>query len=196
MIGIATLRELVASGMSPEQILAVGEAIVADAQPRDRTAAERQARHREKIKAERDVTRDVTRDEVTAPPFHDKKPPHTPQKINPIPCVRDAHEGRFHRLPDGWLPTKPLPAPLQAKVDLWPPGALADETAALKRWAANAENKNGKGKKLDWDKALWNWLGRRHDERYARTSQISRSRNLSAAVSAFGDPSTWAGQSF
>ncbi len=164
---------------------------------RDPTAAERQARHREKVKAERDeVTRDVTRDEVTAPPFLDKKPPHTPQKINPIPCVRDAHEGRFHRLPDGWSPTKPLPAPLQSKVDLWPPGALADETAALKRWAANAENKNGKGKKLDWDKALWNWLGRRHDERYARTSQISRSRNLSASVSAFGDPSTWAGQSF
>lgn len=100
----------------------------------------------------------------------------------------------WHRLPEGWRPTKPLPLQLQAKVDQWPPGALNDEIAAFKRWAANAEDKNGKGRKLDWDKALWNWLGRRHDERRTYRMAGHQSDGLSstarAAVAVFGAPGT------
>jgi hypothetical protein len=73
-------------------------------------------------------------------------------------------------MPEGWRPTKPFPAELQAKIDQWPPGKLDDVIACLKRWAANAPDQNGKGRKKDWDKFCWNWLTREHDER----GQLSR----------------------
>lgn len=135
------------------------------------TALEQRRKHERERKARsREVTgQGVTERDSADKVSLDKKPPQTPEKIKPIPCVREprARLG-YHRLPEGWRPAKPFPAPLQAKLDQWPPGKLADEIAAFKRWAANAENKDGKGRKLDWDKALWNWLGRQHDERHSR----------------------------
>ncbi len=98
-----------------------------------------------------------------------EKSPTPPKEINPIPCVTPTRtRGGYHRLPEGWRPAKPLPAELQAKVEQWPPGAFDDEAAAFKRWAANAADQAGKGRKKDWDKAFWNWIGRRHDEQYSR----------------------------
>ena len=105
----------------------------------------------------------------------DKKPPQTPEKIKPIPCVSGKARARgYHRLPEGWQPSRPFPAALQAKLDQWPPGARDDEIATFKRWAANAADQAGKGRKLDWDKALWNWLGRRHDEHYGKIAHIGQ----------------------
>lgn len=78
--------------------------------------------------------------------------------------------GDYHRLPEGWTPSRPLPPKTQTKIDQWPPGALEDELAALHRWAANASNEKGKGRKLDWDKAWVNWIERRHDDRYGKTN--------------------------
>jgi hypothetical protein len=106
------------------------------------------------------------------------------QSISPRSLKRAAPQAeRYHRMPEGWLPSKPPPPQVQAKLDQWPPGAEADELAAFKRWAANAENKNGKGRKLDWDKAWWNWIGRRHDERYSRNLGRTDSNPLHSAVS-------------
>ena len=85
-----------------------------------------------------------------------------PKKASP-PLVKRERAERvegYHRLPDDWTPTRPLPVTTQAKVDQWPPGKFADELAALHRWAANADNARGKGRKLDWDKAFVNWLER------------------------------------
>lgn len=181
---------MVERGLSASDILAVAEALEIK---KDRTGAERQARYRERKEADRNgVTRDVTRHDVTDRVSLDKKEPQTPKKLNPS-RVCETRARDWHRLPEGWRPTKTFPAPLQAKVDQWPPGTLDDEIAALKRWAANAEDKNGKGRKLDWDKALWNWLGRRHDERYSqqqRTNGMGRNQpndGLSATTRAARD---------
>jgi hypothetical protein len=169
-VNAAAILLLAEKGLSAHDIAEVAMALEVRKDP---TAAERQARHREKVKVERDdVTRDVTRDGVTDRVSLDKKEPQTPKKLNPSRVCETRARG-WHRLPEGWRPTKAFPAPLQAKVDQWPPGTLDDEIAALKRWAANAEDKNGKGRKLDWDKALWNWLGRRHDERYSRQQRTN-----------------------
>jgi hypothetical protein len=114
-----------------------------------------------------------------------EKSPTPPKEINPIPCASRARG--FHRLPEGWRPTKPYPPQLQAKLDQWPPGALEDQIACLKRWAANAPDQNGKGRKLDWDKALWNWLLRVDDERYSRRAGIGKSAAAFAMLNADPD---------
>ncbi len=199
-VNVAMLEAMQAEGLDLGaciRVLRAGEV------KRDPTAAERQARHRAKVKEEQDeVTRYVTRNEVMETPSPQSPPlkvspdpfKNTPP-LTPQPPVNQRAGDRYHRMPEGWQPTKPLPDPLQAKLDQWPPGSLADELAAFKRWAANAENKNGKGKKLDWDKAWWNWIGRRHDERYSRTNTLGRhqpsdglSPTTRAAVAVFGAP--------
>lgn len=160
---VAMLEALEAEGLDLAACLRV---LRAGEVRKDTTAAERQARHRDKIKAERDeVTRDVTRDDQVS--FDKETTPIPPKKLNPS-HVCETRARAWHRLPEGWRPKMPLPVEVQAKVDQWPPGTEADELAAFKRWAANAENKNGKGRKLDWDKAWWNWIGRRHDQHYQR----------------------------
>jgi hypothetical protein len=103
----------------------------------------------------------------------DKEVPQTPKEINPNPCASTRTRLDYHRMPEGWRPTRPLPPQLQAKIDQWPPGAVDDQIACLKRWAANAPDQNGKGRKLDWDKALCNWLTRVDDERYSRKTATS-----------------------
>lgn len=59
-MNLDTMRLLVGKGLSAADLLEVAETMAIKV---DRTAAERQARHRAKVQAERDaVTRDVTRD--------------------------------------------------------------------------------------------------------------------------------------
>lgn len=117
--------------------------------------------------------------------------PRPPKKLNPSHVCETRAKG-WHRLPEGWVPRQ-LPPQIQAKVDQWPPGALDDEFADFRRWAANAEDKNGKGRKLDWDQAWRNWIGRRHGERYSRTNGMGRhqpndglSATSRAALAVFG----------
>lgn len=91
------------------------------------------------------------------------KPPVTiPQKATPSSEERASKSAadRFHRLPSSWIPDRPLSANIAAKVAEWPPGKLNDELEALHRWAANASNDRGKGRKLDWHTAWENWLAR------------------------------------
>jgi len=126
----------------------------------------------------RDVTgQHVPARDVPSHPSPNKSPPD-PQKLTPNPCERDPRaSGRargsarpgYHRLPEGWRPTRPLPLRTQAKVDQWPPGAIEDELAKLHLWAANAKDEQGRGRKLDWDKAWAKWIERRHDEHFRRT---------------------------
>jgi hypothetical protein len=185
------MKMLVDKGFTGEDLVAFALCLE-KAFPVERSSgAERQARYRARKRgdATNDVTRDVTEaDQVSL----DKKAPQTPEKINPIPCVRGTRA--WHRLPESWQP-RALPQPVQAKVDQWPPGALGDELAAFRRWAANADDKNGKGRKLDWDQAWRNWIGRRHDERYSnRMGRHQPSDGLSstarAAIAVFGAPSS------
>jgi len=167
-LNAASIRMMAEKGLTALDIAEIAEAMAVRG---DRTAAERQQRRRDKAKAERDASRDdVTRDENPSP---DKSPPH-PQKLTPNPCVRGARaRGGYHRLPEDWRPTRPLPPGTRAKADQWPPGALEDELAALHRWAANAGDAEGRGRKRDWDKAWVNWIERRHDEHFRRTGSGS-----------------------
>lgn len=87
-----------------------------------------------------------------------------PQKTSSSSVARASKPLGFHRMPDGWKPTLPFPASLQAKLDDWPPGKLDDELDALRAWAVNAKNEQGKGRKLDWDQAAHNWLRKADDE--------------------------------
>lgn len=176
-MSLATLiRRMTDAGAPPEAIAIAVEEIEAiqaclDARrtaDRDRKRAQREAQKSANVTGHSGDSHGTVTGQ-TPPP--NKETPQTPKEINPRPCVRGTRARLgYHRLPEGWRPSKPFPAPLQAKVDQWPPGALDDEIAAMKRWAANADDKNGKGRKLDWDKALWNWLGRRHDEQHRRTA--------------------------
>lgn len=83
--------------------------------------------------------------------------------LKPSGRAREKLPGHWHRLPADWQP-QILPEPTQAKADQWPPGKLKDELANLKTWAANAEHKQGKGLKLDWDMAWWQWIARAHND--------------------------------
>lgn len=206
-LSAAVIDALLASGATRECIAA---AIKADIAERDAIEAarleakregnrERQRRYKERHNENNADNALPTLSSVTEhePVSLDKSPPD-PKKLNLSLCVNNSSPRvrGYHRLPEGWRPSRPLPLPLQAKVDQWPPGAFDDEVAAFKRWAANAEDKNGKGRKLDWDKALWNWLGRRHDERYGRTNGMGRpgasedglSSTARAAIAVFGRP--------
>ena len=198
---MATLiRRLGELGATTEMIaLAVEEveAIQASLDARRNADRDRKRAQREREKSA-NVTGQVTacHSDVTDRVSLDKEtPPGPPKEINPIPCVRTprARLG-YHRLPESWQP-RALPVPIQAKVDQWPPGALDDALADFRRWAANAEDKNGKGRKLDWDQAWRNWIGRRHDERHSRTNRMGRnqpddglSSTARAAVAVFGAP--------
>ena len=175
------VAQLAVAGTPPELLAAVAKELFA-AEHERAALADRRRNERERKARSRDVTgQDVTPCDVPADlPAPNKSPPD-PQKLTPTPrvCANRAREG-WHRLPEGWVPTRPLPAKIQAKVDQWPPGALGDELSAFQRWAANAKNENGKGRKLDWDKAWLNWIERRHDERYARSNTNGMGRNQPA----------------
>jgi hypothetical protein len=207
------VARLAEAGTPPALLAAVAEALFAAQtglrilDERRRCDRERKARSRGGAgapAASRDgAGRDVTDDAVTgghaAGPSPDKSPPD-PQKLTPNPCVRVPRARQdYHRLPEGWRPTRPLPPSTQAKADQWPPGALAEELAALHRWAANAKDEAGRGRKLDWDKAWVNWIERRHDERFRRTgsgaagaarhqARDGLSATTRAAVRVFGPP--------
>lgn len=188
-MSIATLiRRMGELGATPEMIALAVDEIEASRQSLEarRTAD----RDRKRAQRERQKSADVTgqsQDSHNVVPLRvslDKETsPRPPKEINPIPCVRETRARGWHRLPEGWEPRQ-LPGPVQAKVDLWPPGALDDELAAFRRWAANAEDKNGKGRKLDWDQAWRNWIGRRHDERHSRTA--ANANGLGKSAAAFG----------
>ncbi len=174
------MAELAGAGLTAAQLALVMElsaAVAAEARPTVDRAAENKRAYDRKYRQEHRNNR-TTSYETSEPSDGvslDKKAPQTPEKIKPIPCVRESRARLgYHRLPEGWQPSRNPPPQLQAKLDQWPPGARQDETAAFKRWAANAEDKNGKGRKLDWDKALWNWLGRRHDEYYGKINRIGQ----------------------
>ena len=182
------------AGATPEIIaLAVEEieALQASLDARRNADRDRKRAQREREKSA-NVTGHVTpcHANVTDDPSLDKeKSPRPPKEINPIPCVRATREGGYHRMPEGWQPTKAYPPQLQAKIDQWPPGAEPDQIACFKRWAANAPDVNGRGRKKDWDKALWNWLTRVHDERYSRkTAANDIGKSAAAFAMLSGDP--------
>jgi hypothetical protein len=158
-LNATSIRLMAEKGLSALDIAEIAEAMEVRV---DRTAAERQARHREKIKAERDnVTRDVTRD---ADPSLDKSP-QTP-KINPTPQAPPretrARGGSFP-CPEGvdaghWadflanrktkrLTNTPTAYRQQIKAltelsdDEWPPGRLV-EFAAARGWGAIFDPRN------------------------------------------------------
>jgi hypothetical protein len=83
---------------------------------------------------------------------------------------------RYHRLPADWTPTKALSAKLQAKVSEWPPGKVGDELEALHRWAANASNDKGKGRKLNWHIAWENWLDRADNDWRSKNGSVRINR--------------------
>ena len=168
------VAQLAAAGTPPELLAAVAKELFAGEHERAILAERREHERARKAKSRAVTGQDGTAGDIPARVSLDKeKPPRPPKEINPIPCVSVTRARGWHRLPEDWEPTRALPVAVQAKVDQWPPGALGDELADFRRWAANAEDKNGKGRKLDWDQAWRNWIGRRHHERYSRGNIVS-----------------------
>ncbi len=111
----------------------------------------------------------------TAPP---QPSHHTPAAVAPKPSMnRQTSEAKassvaraklpYHRLPQDWVPEKPLSAETQTKIASWPTSRLNGELENFRSWAANAKDENGRGRKLDWDSAWGNWLRRKADEQPA-----------------------------
>lgn len=99
-----------------------------------------------------------------------------------------ASKSEYHRLPADWVPSPALPPRTAEKVAQWPPGKIHDELAALHRWALNAKDENGKGRKKDWQTAWVNWLERADSDQQQRhpTRDIgSISRTMSASLDVF-----------
>jgi hypothetical protein len=163
------VARLAKAGIDPELLAAVAQELFLGEAEREALSRRRQNDADRQQRLRNATSRDVTlcHDDVTPQVSPDKETPRTPKEINPIPCVSGPRAKGWHRLPEGWKP-RPLPTPVQAKVDQWPPGAIDDELAAFRRWAANADDKNGKGRKLDWDQAWRNWIGRRHDDHHGK----------------------------
>jgi hypothetical protein len=195
----ALIRRMTDAGAPPEAIAIAVEEIEAlqmsldarRAADRDRKRAQRERQKEANVTGQSEDSHGTVTPIVTVRVSPDKKAPQTPKEITPSRVCETRARG-WHRLPEDWSP-RALPSPVQAKVDLWPPGSLDDELASFRRWAANAENKNGKGRKLDWDQAWRNWIGRRHDERYSRSNTMGRhqspdglSPTTRAALDVFG----------
>lgn len=156
-MNLETMRLLVAKGLSAADLLEVAETMAVRV---DRTAAERQARHRAKVKAESEVvtvTRDVTRDTVTDPalspsPNENNSNPHphthpdiTPQARGDFPKP-DWCEAQVWRDLKANRKAKRLPCTATAHAKLlrdleklsdddWPPGRLLEAIVA-RGWAA------------------------------------------------------------
>lgn len=161
------LKRLADAGTPMDLIMEVAETL-AEAKAAERVLEKRREKDRlRKRNSAESVESSESAESAERVSLDKEKPPTPPKEINPFPCVHTARAKGWHRLPENWEP-RPLPSPVLAKVDQWPPGTLGDELANFRRWAANAEDKNGKGRKLDWDQAWRNWIGRRHDERYSR----------------------------
>ena len=80
-----------------------------------------------------------------------------------VACDPAGAGGMWHRLPPGWTP-KLLPQALAEQRAIWPAGWEASQLEQFRGWAANAADKDGKGRKRDWDLAWHNWLRREHHE--------------------------------
>lgn len=164
-----TIRILIAKGLTAEDILEVAETL--EASKARSSAAERQARYRERKKAEAetcDVTSDVTRDASHrdgTPPLSPPNDIYSNPPLNPPSSKSAARKGS--RLPDDWKP-KPLPAELAAAVAKWPEGEVAKQLAMFRDWAASASG--SKAIKSDWDAAWRNWLRRVDGERPRSTA--------------------------
>lgn len=164
------IARLVAEGTSPQLIADVALAL-ARAESAQELLDQRRAKDRERKRFPRNSVETVESAEFQNGVSFDKESPQTPKKLNPSPCVRVPRaRGDYHRLPEGWEPTKPLPPKTQAKADQWPPGAIDDELAALHRWALNAKDENGKGRKKNWDTAWVNWIERRDGEQHGKAN--------------------------
>lgn len=181
MIGAGTLRLLVGAGLSSQQILAVAEAIEADAQPqhrpkdppKDPRAAERQARRRQRLKAAEgdatesgvtdsvtsgvtpEITPAVTRDGVSGAPLDEKlsNPPVQTQTPDGVSPL-PARKRRAGRLPDDFA--MPDDWKLWAKAQRgWGAETLATEAENFADyWQARAVG----AVKRDWRKAWQNWV--------------------------------------
>lgn len=136
--------------------------------------AERQARHRQRVKeastaesvtecVTNNVTDNATSNAVVSlslPPneINSNPPTHTREKQTP------ARKGT--RLPAEWEP-KPLPADLAKATSHWPEKAIPRELSRFRDWAASATGPNAV--KSDWDAAWRNWLRKAEDEgRYGK----------------------------
>lgn len=190
-MSLATLiRRMTDAGAPPEAIALAVEEIeamqaVIDSRrlaDRDRKRAYRESQKSADVLGQSGDSPETVRDMG----FLDKeKSPRPPKEINPSHVCERRARG-WHRLPEDFQP-RPLPAPVQAKVDQWPPGTLGDELASFRRWAANAEDKNGKGRKLDWDQAWRNWIGRRHDDKHKPANSNNGLGKTSAAIAGLGN---------
>lgn len=191
-LSLATLiRRMTDAGAPPEAIALAVEEIEAlqsllDARrvaDRDRKRAQRESQKSANVTGHSEDIPETVLGQSGDRVSPDKEAPQTPKEINPIPCVQDTRARGWHRLPQDWQP-RSLPAPVQAKVDQWPPGAIEDELANFRRWAANAANTNGKGRKLDWDQAWRNWIGRQHNEHKRSVGRNQPADGLSATARA------------
>lgn len=179
-----TLQLLLDAGLSGAELMAVVRSIEADHAPRDKTAAVRKARQRERDRqAEGDVTCDVTRDSHAVTPFPAPTPSFPPDpQTNPTPTHtrENTPRARGTRLPADWEP-EPLVGATAEMVARWPPGMFERELARFRDfWTA----KPGKdGTKLDWNATLRNWL-RSADERSHSRPSFNRDNGVGRTVAA------------
>lgn len=193
------VKHLVALGMAGDA-LASAIAEMQAAEDMRSTGARRTARYRERHKSSQSVTCDanVTDETDVTLGFLDKEKSPTPSKEIKPSRVCEPHARDYHRLPTDWEPTRPLSDGLAEKVALWPPTKISDALDGFRSWAANAENKNGKGKKLDWDTAWQNWLRRVSENwnggaRAKQQWQVDRDDPRGVSSAAFDDVFTGMG---
>ena len=196
MIAAGIIDAMIAAGASADVIAAAWKADLAqhEAKVEARRAkdAERQRRHRES----RDVT--VTGCDETLPPF----PPTPPLKFSPdpfqitppIPPKPTNDLKRAKRLSDEWMPAEPTGKAV-AMIDRWQSGELERELAKFRNYWIGKAGKDAC--KTDWQRTWINWLIAADERKPRNGGQHSGlGKSAAAAVRAFGDPASWAEQSF
>lgn len=168
------LKHMLAAGMDHSAIIAAVADMEASLTKADPVAERRRAYDRERKRTARmSGGSPVESEELHGPPSLDKESsPQTPFKeIKPNPvCVTGARKGT--RIPDSWIPTKPLPTNVKALANQWPPGRYDRELDGFRDyWSSRQRNAT----MLDWDKGWWNRIRDQHD-RIVRENRNGQSR--------------------
>jgi len=114
---INTFRAMIELGLSDDQKLTLLAAIEADAKPKDATAAERQQRRRDKLKADRDASRVTSRSNGS--PYEDTSTPSGTDLFDEASA------------------SSPLRQPLTAARDIWNENAVQAGWGSITTLSAN-----------------------------------------------------------
>ena len=114
------------------------------------------------------------------------KNPSVPKETSSLSVAREPKSTKPHRLPNDWNPERFGPdSAAREVVDRRGQSWAKIQLENFRAWAANADDKPGKGRKLDWQSAFAKWINEQ-DRQEPRNGTIQRNGSPANAKSADG----------